>query len=150
MKYDAILFDYGSTLGYVRDRSKFLEIPSDVQAKLTNLRHRGYLLGILSNSTQDSDAQAMRRKLQAYGILQLFEATMWVPKTKAQKPELSVFRRLTEFIGVDPNRCLFVGDSERCDGASVQLGMDYLKVNIDKESWLGKLEKQLEEEILLL
>ena len=56
MKYAAILFDYGSTLGYVADKTKFLEMPIEIQNKLGQLRKQGYLLGILSNSNQESDA----------------------------------------------------------------------------------------------
>ena len=150
MKYAAILFDYGSTLGYVADKTKFLEMPIEIQNKLGQLRKQGYLLGILSNSNQESDAQHMRRKLQKYGILDLFEATMWVPKDKPQKPELIVFHRLAHFVGVEPSQCLFVGDSKHCDGACVNLGMDFLHVNLDEQMWLGKLDEQLQEEVLFL
>ena len=141
-KYEAIVFDYGGTLGYL-DKSKFLEVPQQIQGLIASLHHRKYLLGIISNSNQLSDSHWVRSRLQKYGILAYFEATLFVFKEDEIKPNPCVFRRMLDFLKVDASKALFVGDSERCDGGSKEVGMDFLHVKLDDAMWIAELEDKL-------
>ena len=141
-KYDAIIFDYGGTLGYL-DKSKFLEVPPQIHGLIASLYHRQYLLGIISNSEQLSDAHWVRKRLQGYGILPYFEATMFVFKEEELKPNPDTFRRMLFYMKVDPSRALMVGDSERCDGGGRAIGMSFLHVKLDEGLWIQNLEEAL-------
>lgn len=140
--YEAIIFDYGGTLGFL-DKSKFLNVPHELHGLIPSLYHRGYRLAVISNTQQHSDSLWLRTKLQSYDLLRYFELILGVYKDEEVKPNPATFRRVTDFMQVDPKKCLMVGDSERCDGGAREIGMDYLQVCVDNGIWIGDLERKL-------
>lgn len=142
MKYESIIFDFGGTLGYL-DKAKFLEVPPQLHGLIASLYHRGYRLGVISNSNQHSDSHWVRNRLQQYKILAYFDAVLCVYKEDEVKPCPDTFRRMLTFLGAEPAKALMVGDSVRCDGGCRNIGMDYLEVRLDEGLWIDALEQKL-------
>lgn len=149
MKYSTIVFDFGGTLGWLA-KSKFLEIPQELCGLIASLYHRNYRLAIISNSHQYSDGLWVRNQLNKYGILQYFEVVVCSSVVGIEKPNPDIFLRVLNLMGVKPQNALMVGDSEKCDGGAVEVGMDYLKVKLDEKIWIEELENKIKTESNLL
>lgn len=144
MKYDAIIFDYGATLAHL-DKRKFLFIPTEICWYLQVLHHRGYRLGIISNTSQAADGPWNRKRLDEWGILYLFETTLWVWKPEQLKPHSWPFKQTLEILGLPGNRCLMVGDTPQADGEGAKkVGMAYFRACVDEKIWVDDLEHHIE------
>jgi putative hydrolase of the HAD superfamily len=78
---------------------------------LTELRARGYKLGVITNGEDWSQA----RKLQVTGLLPLFDLVVISGHERIHKPEPQIFTRAAERLAVRPDECAFVGDHARND-----------------------------------
>ncbi len=73
---------------------------------LSELRRRGYRIGILTNGR----SLMQNRKLDLTGLRLLTDAAIVSGDEGVQKPNPAVFRRLAERLCVAPENCVFVGD----------------------------------------
>ena len=92
---------------------------------LRNLSAKGLRLGVISN--WDKSAKSI---LASLGLLDRFEVVVISSEVGISKPDERIFRLATERAGVDPSRCLYVGDNYYDDavGASA-IGMKYIIIN---------------------
>jgi putative hydrolase of the HAD superfamily len=90
---------------FFRTRDAWL-VYSDVRETLTELRTRGFRLGVISNF--DS---RLRDILSNLGLGSFFEQAALSWEVGASKPDSRIFRRALEAMQVSPDQALHVGDS---------------------------------------
>jgi HAD superfamily hydrolase (TIGR01549 family) len=99
-----------------------LRVPPETLAALTELRRRGYLLGIVSNATLPGSI--MREDLDLLGLTPLIDAATFSSEAGVRKPDRRIFDAVLDALELDPRTCLFVGDRLKEDvGGSRALGM---------------------------
>ena len=74
---------------------------------ISELFHRGYRLGIISNTVSSEETPNLIKK---YGIDRYFEIVILSCDFGKRKPDPSIFHAATEWMGVDPSTCAYVGD----------------------------------------
>lgn len=82
------------------------ELLPDVVPVLTELRRRGYRLGIITNG----ECTQQNLKLDAAGIRSLFDVVAVAGQEGVGKPHAEVFRRVAQRLCVAPENCVYVGD----------------------------------------
>ena len=83
----------------------------DAAAVLTELRARGFKLGVITNGEDWSQM----RKLRVTGLVPLLDLIVISGNEQIKKPDPQIFRRAAERLAVRPNECAFVGDHARND-----------------------------------
>ncbi|MFX1579923.1 MAG: HAD family hydrolase [Promethearchaeota archaeon] len=95
------------------------EIRPDAISTLTELKNRGYVLGICTRRTDDPT-----ELLQNWGILNLLSTVQWTSVPGYSKPNPYTLILAAEEIAVNPLRCAFVGNRVDADiDAAVRAGM---------------------------
>jgi HAD superfamily hydrolase (TIGR01509 family) len=91
--------------------------PTTVRPQLEELRRRGFLLGVASNNDG-----ALRAQLNSVGLTDLFtEAALMDSGVEGvAKPDPELLLRSARALGVEPSRCLFIGDVDRVDGEAAR------------------------------
>jgi len=86
---------------------------------LKTLKEKDYTLGLLSNCSPEVPELWSKTP---FGTL--FDATVFSASEGIVKPDRAIFRRVTERLGIPPNRCMYVGDGDNneLDGAA-DIGM---------------------------
>lgn len=90
----------------------------DLPATLSQLRDRGYALGLLSNCA--TPAHVARDELERLGILSLLDMTLFSSELGLRKPHPEIYRMAIERMqptipGIEANRMLYVGDTPIAD-----------------------------------
>ena len=88
-----------------RFRRALVEVEPEVLAALGELRSLGLKLGLLSDADCDEIAAWPDSPL-----CPLFDCALFSCHEGLRKPEAAFFRRLCQRLGVEPQRCLYVGD----------------------------------------
>lgn len=127
MKYNTILFDFGDTLTYP-DPIRSWQIYNWVPDLINKLYNASYKLGIISNTHRYQDGWWVRNKLAEYNILHNFEMVISSAIYGVHKPDYAIFQKAIDFMELDPTKCIMIGDSVSCDGASRYFRMTYLPV----------------------
>lgn len=81
-----------------------------VETLLATLRMR-YRIGLLT----DGPGETQRDKLQRLGWMDTFDATVVTGPIGAPKPDRRAFEAITDTLGVDPERAIYVGDDPTRD-----------------------------------
>jgi len=89
---------------------------ADVVPTLSELRHRGTQLGILTNGTQRVQDGAIR----ALGILSYFDAVLISEVEGVRKPDRRIFHKALDRLGVDAAECCHVGDHPVADATAAK------------------------------
>ncbi|MQA11392.1 MAG: HAD-IA family hydrolase [Pseudonocardiaceae bacterium] len=89
----------------------------DTADTLRHLRKTGIAVGVVSNIAWD-----IRDAFTRYDLREDVDAFVLSYEFGAMKPEASIFRHACQAIGVPPDACLMVGDSEVADGGATALG----------------------------
>ena len=105
----------------------------------------GYRLGIVSNTHRYQDGQWVRNAMATNNMLQYFECTIFSATYAMHKPSSKIFKKIVDFMQIDPVKTVMVGDSRSCDGASTKLGMTYLPID-PKQDWSKKLFDLLDDD----
>ena len=92
-------------VGRLRDRMSTMPAHPDVVEALTALRDNGFRLITLTNSPHRS---GVRTPLENAGLAELFEQQFSVESCRAFKPSPSVYRYVSEQLGVAPAECMMV------------------------------------------
>ena len=110
---DFVFFDIGGTLGERNGTTgEFTPFPSSA-GMLKALRDQvGLRIGIISNlgSLTNDEGLAL---LEHAGLSEFLAPNSFVSEhdAGASKPRVEIFRFAAHKVGVDPNRCLFVGEN---------------------------------------
>ena len=97
----------------------------NVSEVLERLDAQGLGLGVISN--WDPSAKPI---LVSHGLLERFDVVVISSEVGVSKPDERIFRIATELAGVDPCRCLYVGDNYYDDAVgAATVGMKCLIVN---------------------
>lgn len=92
----------------------------DAEGVLRQLRTRGYRLGIVTNGSIESQ----RAKLLSSGLAGLVEEVLISAEEKVKKPDVEIFVRAAERLGVKVEESVFVGDNPPTDiGGAHYAGM---------------------------
>lgn len=83
--------------------------------RLLALRKAGFRLGVASNNDGALEAQ-----LRSVGVRDLFDACLDSALEGVSKPDPELVLRAARAVGVEPARCVFVGDLDRVDGAAAR------------------------------
>ena len=86
------------------EHAHHFELYDDALPTLAELRRRGYLLGLLSNTARDLDAFVAHHGIDVDAVL----TSATHGKTK---PHETIFRRMLELLGTEPGETLMVGDT---------------------------------------
>ncbi|NQV89167.1 MAG: HAD-IA family hydrolase [Parcubacteria group bacterium] len=95
----------------------------DVLLTLNWLRDQGYIIGLISNTPPTID-------WENFGIAQFFAAVTWSYEVGVSKPDKNIFETELRKLGLQPEECLMIGDSQEkdVDGAKA-MGMDGLLID---------------------
>lgn len=93
---------------YVDSYKKTLRLHDDVYWFLDNIKKQHLLLGVITNSnSHDIVVGALER----HGILDYFDVVVSSQLIGCRKPCRTIFLKTAEFLGVEPNTIIHVGDS---------------------------------------
>lgn len=93
------------------DHSSFsnsITVEPEVLDVLQELRGLGYRLGLVSNVSLRPDL--MRGDLDALGLGQLLDASVFSSETGVRKPDPKIFQEALRRVGSEPQETVFVGD----------------------------------------
>jgi FMN phosphatase YigB (HAD superfamily) len=86
-----------------------------VDVAVRGVREAGYRLGVICN-TGMAGGRILRKVLERYGLLELFDVTVFSNEFGWSKPQPRIFwHTLSELGGVTPGEALHVGDLEELD-----------------------------------
>jgi len=105
------------------DPSQWTPYP-DTEAALKAAAERGLKVGVLSNIAFDIRPAFTARGWDAY-----VDEFVLSFEVGAVKPELEIFRKAVESLGVPATETLMVGDSEEADGGARALGCEFALVD---------------------
>lgn len=111
---------------------EYLRVYPGVKETLTELRRRGKKVYLLSNAQRDFT----RPELEMLGLTGLFDGILISSEEGVKKPSKQFFDRLVARYGLDPNKCLMVGNEEQSDiEGAIRAGMDslYIHTNCSQE-----------------
>lgn len=84
---------------------------SGARVTLEALRTRGLRLGLITNGPRIKQ----QHKVDVLGVRHLFDTVLVSAEVGLEKPDPRIFHRAAEELGVEPTRCLFVGDNPEKD-----------------------------------
>ncbi len=93
---------------YAEPLARQVTMFADVPTVLQRLKENGKKIGLVSNTIFPGEYH--RRELEAYGILQYFDFTVFSSSFGYRKPHPSIYRYAVELMNSRPNRLLFIGD----------------------------------------
>jgi putative hydrolase of the HAD superfamily len=117
--YPKLLSEFGGDLGMAdallrdyRERSRYFARGFPGMAEtLRVLRLQGLKLGIVTNG----ETEFQTRHIDALGLDLLVDIVLISETEGLRKPDLALFHRAAERLGVEPSCCLFVGDNPTID-----------------------------------
>jgi HAD superfamily hydrolase (TIGR01509 family) len=86
--------------------------PPDVKPVIYELDRRGYILGIIANTVTETEIPDW---LEQDGLAQYFKTIVLSSKLKIKKPNPEIYWEASRRIGVEPARCVYVGDNPKRD-----------------------------------
>ncbi len=132
---DKGIFDNAEELGFYAAQvfrmlsMEYIKLYEGVPEALSLLRNKGYRLWLLSNAQRVFTAYELRHlDLEKY-----FDAIYISSDQGCRKPDVRFFQALLKEHGLDPNKCLMIGNDRRTDIAGAQkAGLDtlYMHSNI--------------------
>jgi HAD superfamily hydrolase (TIGR01662 family) len=87
-------------------------LEADAIPTLTTLRQQGYLLGIISNTSDDRNVQQL---VDRWEIRSFLAAILTSAACGIRKPDERIFRQALDCFGVAPEQAVMVGDSLEAD-----------------------------------
>ena len=80
----------------------------DVKETVIELNRRGYLLGIIANTITETEIPDY---LEEYGLTECFKTVVLSSKVGIRKPNPEIYWEAARRIGVEPAKCVYVGDN---------------------------------------
>lgn len=109
--------------------TEYLRLYDGVIEALSMLRKKGYRLWLLSNAQRAFTAYELR----ALGLEGQFDKAYLSSDYQCRKPDLRFFRALIDEQGLDPHKCLMIGNDRETDIAGAQhagLSTLYMHTNL--------------------
>jgi putative hydrolase of the HAD superfamily len=124
--------DYAPALALRLHRLRELLVPRpDAVSTLTELRARGFKLGMISNASSELSALWAKSTFEP-----LFDAVLFSADERMMKPDRRLYLRMAELLEVAPEECLFVGDGayRELQGAAAA-GMSPVLIRAPHDEW---------------
>ena len=83
----------------------FSKIPEDSLKLLQALKERGIKIGLITNTFSDE-----RDMIKASPLFPFFDVALISYEQGVMKPDLSLYQKMTELLGVEASECIYVGD----------------------------------------
>lgn len=97
----------------------FRQVHSEIIPMLSNLKERGYLVGLISNCFSEEAVVIRKSEMFAY-----FDAAYLSFEQGVQKPDEEIFYRCMKDLSVKPEECIYIGDGGSYELETAQkLGM---------------------------
>jgi HAD superfamily hydrolase (TIGR01662 family) len=80
----------------------------DVKETVIELNKRGYLLGIIANTITETEIPDY---LEEYGLTDYFKTVVLSSKVGIRKPNPEIYWEAARRMGVEPAKCVYVGDN---------------------------------------
>ncbi len=113
---------------YTRTREGCYRIADGALPALARLRARFPRVALVTNG----QAAPQRAKLERFGLARWFDHVQVEGEFGLGKPEPAVYRHVAAVLGVEPERCLMVGDNFRADVlGSLAVGMHAVWIDAD-------------------
>ena len=80
----------------------------DVKETIIELNKRGYLLGIIANTITETEIPDY---LEEYGLTDYFKTVVLSSKVGIRKPNPEIYWEAARRMGVEPAKCVYVGDN---------------------------------------
>jgi bacterial leucyl aminopeptidase len=146
--FEAIFFDLGETLvTRVPGAARQAWVPGAPEV-LSRLRDQGVRLGLISN-TEGLTRATLLALLPEDFRFDLFEAALIILSSESvppvAKPQPGIFRLAVSAAGVEPQACLFCGESLPETLAAQGIGMRAARLKAPPASDLGELLQLLEQ-----
>lgn len=116
-----------------------LTVISEVVDRISELRERGFLIGLLSNNI----AEAWPVVARALALEELFNVVVNSAFVGMRKPEHRIYFHIADQLGVPVERVLFLDDNRTNVEAAIACGMHAIEVKQPIPA-LGSLERKLE------
>ena len=81
---------------------------SDVRDVVIELSRRGYLIGIIANTITETEIPDW---MESEGLTSYFKTVVLSSKVRIRKPNPEIYWEAARRIGVEPSRCVYVGDN---------------------------------------
>ncbi|MBN1934579.1 MAG: HAD family hydrolase [Anaerolineae bacterium] len=91
-----------------RDRDGRRVPRADIKQTVIELTRRGYVLGIIANTITETEIPDW---IQADGLTDYFKVVILSSKAGIRKPNPQIYLDAARQIGVEPARCVYVGDN---------------------------------------
>jgi putative hydrolase of the HAD superfamily len=124
--------DYSQAMTLRLERLRSLLVPRpDAVATLTELRERGFRVGMISNASSELSALWLESDFEPH-----FDAVLFSADERMMKPDRRLYLRMAELLGVEPEECLFVGDGayRELQGAA-DAGMSPVLIRAPYDEW---------------
>lgn len=95
-----------------RDRDGLRVARADVKDVVLELHRRGYRLGIIANTITETEIPDW---LVTDGLVDYFQVVVLSSKTGLRKPGPEIYVEAARRIGVEPARCVYIGDNPSRD-----------------------------------
>ena len=82
--------------------------PPDVNHVIQELDRRGYILGIIANTITETEIPDW---LEQENLARYFKAVVLSSQLKIKKPDPEIYWEAARRVGVEPARCVYVGDN---------------------------------------
>ena len=80
----------------------------DVKETVLELNRRGYVLGIIANTITETEIPDY---LEEYGLADCFKTVVLSSKVGIRKPNPEIYWEAARRVGVEPAKCVYVGDN---------------------------------------
>jgi FMN phosphatase YigB (HAD superfamily) len=84
----------------------------DVKDTVIELDRRGYILGIIANTITETE---IPEYLEEYGLTDYFKTVVLSSKVGVRKPNPEIYWEAARRVGVEPAKCVYVGDNPTRD-----------------------------------
>ena len=102
----------------------------DTLPTLAELRSKGFVTAIISNTPWGSPAELWREELARQGLLDAVDATVFCTDVGWRKPAPQIFEFTLAKLGAAPEHCIFVGDDPSWDIAGPKaMGMQAILID---------------------
>jgi HAD superfamily hydrolase (TIGR01509 family) len=118
-----------------RDRDGRRVARSDAKETIIELSKRGYLLGIIANTVTETEIPDW---MEEDGVTDYFKTVVLSSKVGIRKPGADIYLEAAKRIGVEPSKCVYVGDNPSRDVIGGRLAGYGMMILINEPATLAK------------
>lgn len=101
-----------------KDFMNYLGFRHEVLDLIKKLK-RSYKLGLLSNQIEDW----LEEVIENHKLNQIFDVIVTSYNSKVAKPDIAIYKKIVNELGVKPNECVFIDDMEKNIPSAKEIGM---------------------------